>query len=107
MQFVDSHPSTNHLHHCCGRRAAVAVPFFFSAEQLIAGWVRNGRPEEEAPQQPLMCATRRAACPPPTHPDAAELGRPSCFGGRMDMRLLVQAMVTDASVRGKAARPTS
>tara|TARA_B100000795_G_scaffold33376_1_gene21999 strand:+ start:1437 stop:1796 length:360 start_codon:yes stop_codon:yes gene_type:complete len=55
------------------------MPFFFSDAELAAGWVRNGRPEEEAPEAPLM----------------------------MDIRTLVGAMQQDASVRAKAAIVTS
>mmetsp|Transcript_62507 Transcript_62507/g.104023 ORF Transcript_62507/g.104023 Transcript_62507/m.104023 type:complete len:98 (+) Transcript_62507:1-294(+) len=55
------------------------MPFFFSAEQLAAGWVRNGRPSELAPQDPLM----------------------------MDLRTLVAAMRKEDSVRAKAVIVTS
>ena len=55
------------------------MPFFFSEAQLAAGWVRNGRPEEDVPQAPLM----------------------------MDIRTLVGAMQQDASVRAKAAPVSS
>ena len=55
------------------------MPFFFSDAELAAGWVRNGRPEEDVPEAPLM----------------------------MDIRTLVGAMQQDASVRAKAALVTS
>ena len=51
------------------------MPFFFSDAELAAGWVRNGRPEEDVPGAPLM----------------------------MDLRTLVGAMQQDAGVRAKAA----
>lgn len=50
------------------------MPFFMSAEELRAGWVRNGRPVEDTPGEPMM----------------------------MDLRLLVAAMRQDAALRAKA-----
>ena len=55
------------------------MPFFFSDAELAAGWVRNGRPEEDVPGAPLM----------------------------MDLRTLVGAMQQDAGVRAKAALVSS
>lgn len=48
--------------------------FFTSADDLRAGWVRSGRPADEAPEQPLM----------------------------MDLRILVNAMMQDGGLRFKA-----
>lgn len=48
--------------------------FFLSVAELQAGWVRNGRPELEVPDEPMM----------------------------MDLRLLVGAMLKDDDVRAKA-----
>jgi|EP00908_Phaeocystis_cordata_P018672 hypothetical protein len=44
---------------CCDDfQTDTLMPFFFSAEALQAGWVRNGRPEEDAPEHPLMMDIR-------------------------------------------------
>ena len=50
------------------------MPLFFSADELVNGWIANGRPVDEAPEQPLM----------------------------MDLRMLVLAMQQDPALRAKA-----
>jgi len=50
------------------------MPVFFSADALTKGWITNGRPVEDAPEQPLM----------------------------MDIRMLVLAMRQDSGMRAKA-----